>query len=85
MFLGLEPLPRKNAPYFRTGMIKLDNFRFFARRIKPRAKSQRGLQLDIIHVSWRFVADAVKFIRDSRLGYQSRSVCRKVVVTESLI
>ncbi len=66
MFLDLEPLPRKNAPCFRTGMIKLDNFRFFAWRIKPRAKSQRGLQLDIIHVSWRFVADAVKFIRGLR-------------------
>ncbi len=66
MFLGLESLPRKNAPYFRTGMMKLDSFRFFARRIKPRAKSQQGLQLDIIHVSWRFVADAVKFIRGLR-------------------
>ncbi len=66
MFLGLELLPRKNAPCFRTGMIKLDNFRFFAWRIKLSAKSQRGLQLDIIHVSWRFVADAVKFIRGLR-------------------
>ncbi len=66
MFLGLELLPRKNAPCFRTGMMKLDNFRFFARRIKPRAKFQRGLQLDIIHVSWWFVADAIKFIRGLR-------------------
>ncbi len=47
-------------------MMKLDSFRFFAWRIKPRAKSQRGLQLDIIHVSWRFVADAVKFLRGLR-------------------
>ncbi len=66
MFLGLEPLPCKNAPYFHTGMMKLDNFRFFARRIKSRAKFQRGLQFDVILVSWWFVADAVKFIRGLR-------------------